>query len=165
MPAGSTYTPIATTTITGSSANSYTFSSIPSTYTDLVIVASLKGTPNGLNPLIEFNGDTTPNTSTTSVKGNGTTASSSRTTLYGLLGYINSANFSTIIINVQNYSNATTFKTTVFRWNTTADETGAGVILWDATPAAINAIKIKSLSGTDDFAIGSTLTLYGIAAA
>ena len=164
MAAGSTYTPIATTTL-GSSANSYTFSSIPSTYTDLVIVAVLTGTPNGLNPLIEFNGDTTPNTSTTYLRGNGSSASSGRTSSYGLLGYINNSQPCNFIINVQNYSNATTYKTTLFRWNTTADETGAGVILWRATPAAINSIKIKSLSGTDNFSAGSTFTLYGIAAA
>ena len=160
----STYTPIATTTI-GTATNSYTFSSIPSTYTDLVIIAVLKGSPNGINPVIEFNGDTTPNTSTTYITGNGTSASSARTSSYGLLGYANNTEPCTFIISVQNYSNATTYKTTLFRKNATGDETGAGVILWRATPAAINAIKIKSLNGADNLAAGSTFTLYGIAAA
>ena len=41
MAAGNTYTPIATTTL-GSAASSYTFSSIPGTYTDLVLVVSGK---------------------------------------------------------------------------------------------------------------------------
>ena len=90
------------------------------------------------------------------MKGNGSAASSSRTSSYGLLGYINSTQPCNLIINVQNYSNATTYKTSLFRWNTTADETGAGVVLWRATPAAITSVKIKSLSGTDNFAVGST---------
>ena len=41
MAAGSTYTPIATTTL--GSAGTITFSSIPSTYTDLVIVLNGNG--------------------------------------------------------------------------------------------------------------------------
>jgi len=76
MAAGSTYTPIATTTL-GSSATSYTFTSIPSTYTDLVIVAQIKGdTTTYLN--LRFNGDTGSNYSRTTLSGNGSTASSER---------------------------------------------------------------------------------------
>jgi hypothetical protein len=40
MAAGATYTPIATYTVSGSSTLTYTFSSIPSTYTDLVLVVN-----------------------------------------------------------------------------------------------------------------------------
>ena len=46
MAAGNTYTPIATTTLS-SSQNDITFSSIPSTYTDLVIVFNGKSTNAG----------------------------------------------------------------------------------------------------------------------
>ena len=165
MAAGSTYTPIATTTL-GSATASYTFSSIPSTYTDLVVVAVLTGTPNGINPQIEYNGDTGSNYSLTWVRGNGSAASSTRysnqTSAY--LGYIRNDQPSPIIINIENYANTTTYKTCLFRWNTAGDEVGAGVALWRST-AAINAVKIKSANPADSFTIGSTFTLYGIAAA
>ena len=49
----STYTPIATTTF-ASTATSYTFSSIPTTYTDLVLVAvPAQGAPVGSSPLVQ----------------------------------------------------------------------------------------------------------------
>ena len=74
-----TYTLIASNTL-GSSAASVTFSSIPGTYTDLVIRTSTRGD----NPqdrdafLITFNSDTGSNYSVTYLIGNGATASSSR---------------------------------------------------------------------------------------
>jgi len=51
-----TYEPIATTTL-GSNQTTITFSSIPSTYTDLVIVSNM-GTTTASYPFIRFNGDT-----------------------------------------------------------------------------------------------------------
>ena len=42
MAAGNTYEAIATNTVTGSSTTTVTFSSIPSTYTDLIIVSQYK---------------------------------------------------------------------------------------------------------------------------
>ena len=75
MPA--TYEPIQTTTL-GSAAASYTFSSIPSTYTDLKLV--ITGTSVGAYADIDlrFNSDTATNYSWTALAGNGTAASSYR---------------------------------------------------------------------------------------
>ena len=76
MAAGSTYTPIYTTTL-ASAAASYTFSSIPSTYTDLVIAATGLTTA-GTTLAMRFNGDTATNYSDTYLLGNAGAASSSR---------------------------------------------------------------------------------------
>jgi hypothetical protein len=169
MAAGSTYTPIATTTL-GSSATSYTFSSIPSTYTDLVLVATVLSADTTTKYLtIQFNSDTASNYSDTFLGGNGTAASSvrdaSQTEMYitpygGMLNQ--TTNPVPVIINVQNYKNATTYKTALYRANQAGSNVLAGVGLWRST-SAITAIKVFVTAG--NMASGSTFTLYGIAAA
>ena len=106
-----TYEPIATTTL-GSAQATITFSSIPSTYTDLVVVVSALDS-NNATPQLQFNNDTATNYSNTSLNGNGTTAASTRNSNTASI-YIDdqltalSTNPSIILINVQNYANTTT---------------------------------------------------------
>jgi hypothetical protein len=163
MPAGSTYTPIATTTL-ASTATEYTFTSIPSTYTDLVLVVAGQTASTGSSALRVGNGsiDTGSNYSYTNLKGNGTTATSARASSI-TLGYIgefyNSQTVTTI--NIMNYANTTTFKTFISRSNNAGNAVSTWVSLWRST-AAIN--QVRFLSG-DTMAIGTTLTLYGIASA
>ena len=150
-----TYTPIATTTL-GSAAASYTFSSIPSTYTDLILVVTA-GNSAGANysGTIQFNGDTGTNYSYTEVYTSGSSALSYRATNSTLTA-------APAIIQVQNYSNTTTYKTALARAGTgTSVEMVVG--LWRST-SAINSIKVLS-EGATNFIVGSTLTLYGISAA
>jgi hypothetical protein len=66
------------------------------------------------------------------------------------------------IVNIINYSNTTTYKTLLGRGNTSASRIQATVGLWRST-SAINRIDLN-IQG-DNFAVGSTFTLYGIAAA
>lgn len=158
----STYTPIATQTLT-SNAATVTFSSIPQNYTDLVAVLSVKGT-NNMDVWIQFNGDTSTNYSFTTLRGNGTTATSDRYSNqnYGyadLDGYANTTNFSTRTINIMNYSNTTTNKTFLARSATAGNGLDAIVNLWRST-SAINSI---TFSGTASYTTGSTFNLYGIA--
>ena len=163
MAAGSTYTPIATVTASGGSNTQLLMSSIPATYTDLVIVM-VGGLNASNNCYIQFNGDTGTNYSYTYLFGDGTSASSSRTatTAQSLLNYIGTGQ-STTIININNYSNATTYKTSLSRGNDASLGTMAVAVLWRNT-AAINSITLKAgPSGT--FNSGTTFTLYGIAAA
>jgi hypothetical protein len=166
-----TYEPIATTTL-GSAAASYTFSSISSAYTDLVLVAVGTVSNNGDSLIVRFNSDTTTNYSNTFVRGDGTSATSSRSTSQTSLYLGNGAGFSSTqitnaIMNIQNYANTTTYKTTISRVNNPAGSVGPGteaiVGLWRKTPEAINTILVGSQSGT--MSIGMTLTLYGIKAA
>jgi hypothetical protein len=160
----STYEPIATQTL-GSAAASITFSSIPSTYTDLVIV--FNGTATASSYLsLQYNSDTGNNYSVTLLRGDGATPSSSRYSnineIYASISLTNTTTNNNVIFQIQNYSNTTTFKTNLSRANNASVATEAGVGLWRNT-AAINAIKV--LSPSNNFATGSTFTLYGIKAA
>ena len=166
MPAGSTYTPIATTTL-GSAAASYTFSSIPSTYTDLVLIMNYGVDSANRLAAIRFNGDTSTNYSNTQIYGNGSSAGSQRTSSVAQI-YITSSDYvpqtltANTILHINNYSNATTYKTSLNRYNSAGNETAAVVGLWRST-SAINSITILATAG--NFLTGSTFTLYGIAAA
>lgn len=164
-----TYEPIATTTL-GSATSSYTFSSIPSTYTDLVLVASLNGST-GTAIKVQFNSDTGTNYSLTRLVGDGlNTISSSQTNstsiIYGYNGVPTTSNeFAPVIMNIQNYANTTTYKTMLSRFNnanSTSGSTDAIVGLWRST-SAITSVTVATNSGT--FSTGSTFTLYGIKAA
>lgn len=164
MAAGSTYSTIATTTL-GAATGTVTFSSISGAYTDLVLVISGQGSAGGAQGLfLRFNGDTATNYSDTELSGNGTSASSGRdTSVTGIRSVVmDSANITTDIINIMNYSNTTTYKSVLVRSNTAGTLTKAGVGLWRST-SAITSIDL--VMPTNNFNIGSTFTLYGIAAA
>lgn len=164
MAAGSTYTPIATTTL-GSATNSVNFTSISGTYTDLVLVGSFQTSANGTNPGVYFN-SSTGSVSQTSLYGNGSAAGSFRLTGYGFIffgGGGDVANVeSNIIIHIQNYSNTTTNKTSLIRYNQTSEATYAIVAMRNNT-AAITAVNLTTQAG--NYKAGSTFTLYGILSA
>jgi len=148
----------------GTATSSITFSSIPQTYTDLVMVfdgTAASATYSG----IRFNGDTGNNYSYTYLAGNGSTAVSSRSAnapeMYTSTGNTVTTSQNNTIVHIQNYSNTTTFKTALIRNNSTTVETTAAVGLWRNT-AAITSVTFKT-PGTN-FAVGSTFSLYGIAA-
>ena len=125
------------TQVLGSAQSSVTFSSIPSTYTDLVLVISVLAT--GGNNYLQFNGDTATNYSQTALYGNGSTAASNRSTsvstLYVGQAAVSSTEPSTTIINIMNYSNATTYKTVINRGNTASSTVIARAGLWRSTSA------------------------------
>lgn len=165
----STYTPIATQTL-ASAAASVTFSSIPGTYTDLVLVVA--GADGGANFYIKPNADSNSRYSVTYLEGDGSTASSGRFNtaalggngmlIRGALFSATNTNITTCIINFMNYSNTTTFKTVIARGGTAAASTGALVNLYQNT-AAITQLECYPFSS--NWAAGSTFTLYGIKAA
>ncbi len=163
-----TYEPIATTTFSSTSID-YTFSSIPATYTDLVLVASQN--QSGTSDYgIRFNGDSGGNYSRTVLYGNGSAAGSTRgsTTATRIscsyYGYPPSAasTFGVGIISIMNYANTTTYKTLLARSNSAGSGLDANVGTWRNT-AAITSVTILLDAGT--FSVGSTFTLYGIKAA
>ena len=159
MPAGSTYTPIATTTL-GSAVSSYTFSSIPSTYTDLVLILNPNSTVDNMN--FRFNGDTGTNYSNTWLFGNGSTVTSTRGTNRTTIAGTVSGGWEIVRFNIMNYANTTTFKTTLLRADDAANYVGTNVGLWRST-AAITSVTI--VAGVGNLPAGSTFTLYGIASA
>lgn len=169
MAAGATYTPIATNTL-GSAQTGVTFSSISGSYTDLVLVANVKVTgAGGRVTQLQFNSDTGANYSFTVLGGNGTAASSNRAindtriAIANISG-IDANNFYPIIINVQNYSNSSTYKTSLIRANGSGDIT-ATVGLWRNTNAITSVTLTAYGNANENWASGCTFTLYGISAA
>ena len=159
-----TYEKIATTAL--GSAATVTFNSIASTWTDLRVVIVLKGDYG--NPYLWFNNDTSALYSYTQLKGNGTAASSTRST--GLNNtIITSASTSTggfpIFCTADIFSYAgSTFKTMLSECS--FDQNGAGnveryVNLYRST-TAISRIDVNIGGGG---AYTGQVTLYGIKAA
>ena len=164
MPA---YTPLQSIVLT-SSASSVTFSNIPQTYQDLVLVVNPSGVGANTdeNCSIQVNGDTTSTYSMTRIRGNGSTATSDRETsatsaTAGIMTVKATANGTTdsYIINFLNYSNSTTYKSWISCSSSAAYAVQSMVCLWRSTNA-INSIKFKINS--NNFGAGSTFDLYGI---
>jgi hypothetical protein len=160
-----TYEPIATYTIPSATAN-YTFSSISGTYTDLVIVVTGNSTA-AADLWMQVNGDTGSNYSTTQLSGTGSSALSQRSSNranfnVNFNAYMSTTVAANYIIQLQNYSNTTTYKTMLARCNNANQAVDATVGLWRNT-AAITSVTLIANGST--FATGSTFTLYGIKAA
>lgn len=161
-----TYEKIATTTL-GSTANGVTFSSISGTYNDLVLVFNGAGNSD-INVDLRFNSDTGSNYSNTAMGGQTSGALSTRNSNQTAMrmnyqGYLRNAFTSLAIINIMNYSNTTTYKTVLNRYNNGNTGVDGNVGLWRST-SAITAVEIKVTDG-NTFSVGSIFTLYGIKAA
>lgn len=167
MAAGSTYTPIATTTL-GSATGTVSFTSISSAYTDIVAVINASTVSSNYGLWYRLNNDSGTNYSQTYLTGNGTAASSSReiSSAQGISGSNISTTIGTFIVHFMNYANTTTYKTQLGRTNDASAVAAATVSLWRST-AAINRIDfaVGASFPSGQFATGSTFTLYGIAAA
>jgi hypothetical protein len=169
LAAGNTYSQITGGSVTlATAASSVTFSSIPATYTDLVLVCSIKQSTGGANVGLQFNNDTASNYSDTILTGNGSGTASIRNTSSTYIqtyyyGTPNATSFSPDIINIMNYANTTTYKTVLIRSGEAGGGLSAIVSLWRST-AAITEIDVNCLGG-QNFAIGSTFNLYGIQSA
>jgi len=158
-----TYDKIATTTL-GSASSTITFSSIAATYTDLRLVLVCKAST-AMDAYIQYNSDTGSNYSLTELNGSGSAASSTATinATYILLdsnGVISAAQPQLFNFDIFSYAGST-FKTCLINMN--RDYNGSGNVtntvgLWRST-SAINAITI---TGTSNFAVGTSATLYGI---
>lgn len=161
MAAGATYEPIATTTVT-SNTSTVTFSSIPSTYTDLVVIANTTLSA-GVGFGMYFNSDTASNYSFIYFYGDGSTAAagSNQNTTRINIGNGNTT-YSTYKAHIQNYSNTTTFKSVISNGGIGNEIAIAFAGMWRST-SAINSITFQPASGTIN--AGTMFTLYGIAAA
>jgi uncharacterized lipoprotein YddW (UPF0748 family) len=169
----STYDSIATTTL-GTAQATVSFSSIPSTYTDLILIASVQQTSvtTITNSFTRINSDTGGNYSVTSIWGNGAGGFSGRRTNADSITHlidIPTASPTTFIYQFMNYANTTTNKSVLSRIGNPTGIVIAQAALYRST-SAINAISMTAGDtgqggNTDNFAIGSTFTLYGIRAA
>jgi len=163
MAAGKTYEPIATTTLS-TTATSVTFSSIPGTYTDLVIASAIISNSTSNDTKVQFNNDTNSNYSMTRMYGESSTVGSDRSTNATSMHLgRNSTTITPNIFHIMNYSNTTTYKTALGRSGFGNGIVLANVGLWRST-SAITSVTIL-ITGGDTFSANSTFTLYGIAAA
>lgn len=171
MSAGSTYTPIATYTAPSAQA-SYTFTSIPQTYTDLVLIYQTRASSQNvyIDVVGQVNGDTGSNYSFQYMSGDGSSpragySSSPSRMIFDSNGAPWNSYWAIGRINFMSYTNAK-YKTVLSRTDNAGGSSGGAdfvMNLWKNT-AAITSIKIY-LDGGYNLDAGTTLTLYGIAAA
>jgi hypothetical protein len=167
MPA--TYEPIATYTFP-SDAASYTFNSIPGTYTDLRLVIAETGATGSNECALIFNGDTGANydlvslsMSASNVGGSGSGANLNNISFGG--GMADAVH----IFEINNYKNTTVFKNCLSK--TVGLGGGSQIVYfrcanWRNT-AAITSIKADTYGSAFGYIwrTGTTMTLYGILAA
>ena len=158
-----TYEPIQTTTL-ASAASTVTLSSIPATYTDLILVCNLFSSGTTYSS-IRFNGDTASNYSLLDVYGDGGGGTTSSKQTNGTSGGAGPSmgDGCTLRYQINNYANTTTYKVALGR-NSNPDQINVmSVNTWRNTNAITSITLITSTA--DNWSIGSTLTLYGIKAA
>jgi hypothetical protein len=168
--------PIASTTISGSSTSAFSFTSIPQRYQDLRLVITTRSAQPGNNLAVFYlwaNGDESSATglySATNLQGDGTSATSSRQSSQNqaIIGFsvnngATSGIFASNTIDILNYTNTTTFKTSLSR--SAGDLNGGGATLLVAalrrSTSAITSLYFRADGGYAQIA-GSTATLYGI---
>lgn len=164
-----TYEAIATVTVGAGGASNITFSSIPATYTDLVLKVSIRSDRTSASNVddvkIAFNGVST-NQSARILQGNGSSASSATDTL--IYGYCtnNSATANTFgnqefyIPNYAGSNNKSISGDSVAETNGTTVWMDLMAGLWSSS-SAINQITLTPYTGPN-FMQYSTATLYGI---
>ena len=165
-----TFIQIATTTVGSGGAADITFSSIPATYTDLLLLTSIRTNRTGTEEdsvNLEFNGVGTAYTRR-NLRGNGASASSlSGSDLLFLLNQnadgSTASTFSNASIYIPNYAGSTNKSVSVdavSENNATTAWANLSANLWSNT-AAITSIKLTPNVGPN-FMQYSTATLYGI---
>lgn len=157
-----TYQPLATITL-GAAASSVTFSSIPATYRDLVVVFLATGSTD-LEGRIRLNSDTGSNYSYVRMSGSGSaaTATSAASQTSGFLSAIAKATTTgalQLTINIMDYSATDKHTTIISRADQAANGTEAFANRW-ADTATVTSVQI--LTSTGNWAIGTTAALYGI---
>jgi hypothetical protein len=162
-----TFVKIATVTVGAGGSTTISFSSIPQSYTDLVIKLSLRSSTTNTDPKMEFNGVTT-GYSRRSLYGTGTiaaSASASDAWIGTITGTNETANtFSNSEIYIPNYTSANNKSysiDSVQETNATPVNQVLNANLWSNT-AAITSFILSGLSSTLTFVEYSKVTLYGI---
>lgn len=168
-----TYEAIATVTVTGATAADIEFTSIPATYTDLVVKLSGRTNRTGDTNAdigITFNGNTA-NYSLRDLYGNGSAAgsrlnpvaTSSIADIFATAVNSTANTFSNFEMYIPNYAGSTNKSVSIDTTNET-NATGNWSLLvaglWSNT-SAITSIKFTPLN-SDSFVQYSTATLYGI---
>lgn len=163
-------TKIQTVTLASATAN-IDFTSIPSSYTDLMLVASVReATSNDVVALVRFNGDASSAYTTRNLQGNGSSSNSGGNTSpvtyadqIGEPSNYTASTFGSMTLYIPNYAgaNAKSFSgDSVSENNATASYQRIQTNLWNNT-SAITRITLTTYSGAN-WAQYSSATLYGI---
>ena len=158
-------------TITKTSSGTIDFTSIPSTFTDIMVTGQLRGTGSGsaVNCWYRFNNDSGANyvdarayaTSSASF-GNDTTNNLTENYIGAIHGSGATAGFFTPInMHINGYANSAIFRHSFLMGTSWGYESIYRQCVWINTSAAIN--RITFLTGAS-FEVGSTITLWGIKA-
>jgi hypothetical protein len=158
----------------GSTASSVSFSNIPATYRDLIVVLSIRSTHSGNEDfsVMRFNGDSGSNYSYVFMNGSGAVATSSSSSSVTFIsdstfaGSTATANvFTPALINIEDYSATDKHKTTISRSSstTTSGQVSATAGRW-ANTAAITSVAFTCFQSGASYAAGSTFSLYGVIA-
>lgn len=165
-----TYEPIASTTL-GSDTFSYTFSSIPSIYTDLRLIVHGRTSRTYAYDTVNFrfNGDTGTSYSRTRLYGNGSSAGSGGSSNADLWGFWIAAELasapSLVTLDIFSYANTNVYKTGLSTSSQADQRVEKHVSLWRNT-AAITSIQVfATASQSSNLVAGTTVSLYGLAAA
>lgn len=155
-----TYIALANTTL-GSTATSVTFSSIPNTYRDLVLVVAGSTTTEVFDPLVlQFNNDQNMNYWHWIMTGDGTSGSVGGGNInYAVVGAMGNSQTNSIV-NIMNYSATDRNKMVLGRGNHAGSRVRAGAAVWQNT-SAITSIRVRTDANLT-FASGSSFALYGI---
>jgi hypothetical protein len=165
-----TMTLIASSTVGSGGTSAITFSSIPSTYTDLKVVYSLRSTASQIDEIIKltFNG-TTSNRSVLRVEsyGSGGITSTTNSVMFAYMANGNTATANTFgngEIYVPNYTSSNPKSSStdgVDENNATSAIIGFAANFWDDT-AAITSITFEPGTASQTWMQYSTAYLYGI---
>lgn len=159
-------TPLASITLQ-SSATDITFSGIPNTYRDLILISEMKTASSTSSVYLRFNG-ISANYSTVLMRGNGSdTVSSDAGGVTDRLfaAYSTEPTTSTAtnsIVQIMDYSATNKHKTILQRSNNAADATEALAGRYAST-GAITSVTV-GMDSSLSFAAGSTFSLYGVIA-
>jgi hypothetical protein len=166
-----TYEPIASQTL-GSDTATVSFTSIPATWTDLILVGWVQSTraDNLEGIILRFNSDDGTNYSITKLTGNGSSAASERQSstsdgAWQITGG-NPTERATVFAHIQSYANTNVYKTSLVGSGIASVSSALvtrGVHLWRST-AAITSVRLLPVVGPN-LKSGSTFALYGIKAA
>jgi hypothetical protein len=166
-PPVSTYVSLATYTVTGSPDAEVIFSSIPATYRDLVCVVDGTFVTDGFaqNFWVRFNESTSSIYSAVRMTGNGsTTASGSETTTRFVFGGANNNQKFNMVLQAFDYSATDKHKVFLGRQDAAAFQTGAYAVRFASTDALTSISFLTADAATVKYAVGTTFSLYGIAA-
>ena len=161
-----TYVPLATITLS-SATTSLTFSSLPASYRDIILVFNGSKTGSTDTHLqVRANGDSGKNYPRVAMGGSsGGSYSNSSTNIDGMqMAYVGAGQPRvTSILQIFDYSATDKHKTFLAREAEAAESTDAVAGRWSNT-AAITSLTILWSQNADNMSAGTTISLYGVAA-